>query len=111
VDTTYRAMPASSTNPMQFLLDNPMKLYRDCLRVADALARRQGYSRETLRANVRAPWRANQRENDEGKINALREGAIRGITNYMMHEAARGAMEGVPAFVAEDDDASGTTER
>ena len=39
----------------------------------------------------------------------LREGAVRGLSNYMMYEASRGAMEGVPAFVAErvDDDGNG----
>lgn len=102
-----RAMPPNNANPMQFLLDNPLKLYRDCMRLADLLAAKQGYPRDVLRATVRAPWRANQKETDVEKVEAQRAAAVRGLSNYMMYEASRGAMEGVPAFVKDDDDEEG----
>ena len=95
---------SSSDNPMKFLLENPLKLYRDCIRLADFLAHKQGYPRDVLRATVRAPWRQNQGETDPEKIVDQREAAIRGLSNYMMYEASKGAMEGVPAFAPEDDE-------
>jgi hypothetical protein len=92
---------------MKFLLENPLKLYRDCIRLADFLAHKQGYPRDVLRATVRAPWRQNQRETDPEKIVDQREAAIRGLSNYMMYEASKGAMEGVPAFAPEEEEGEG----
>lgn len=107
---TTASSSSASVNPHAFLLENPLKLYRDCIRLADLLAAKQGHPRETLRATVRAPWRRHQKESDPARVMELREGAVRGLSNYMMYEASRGAMEGVPAFVAErvdDDDGNG----
>lgn len=92
---------------MAFLLANPLKLYRDCVRLADVLARKQGWPRDALRATVREPWRRHANETDPEKITKLREGAIRGLSNYMMYEASRGAMEGTPAFAPETRDGAG----
>ena len=82
---------------MRVLLDNPIKLYRDCMRLADYLAHKQGFPRDTMRATVRAPWRKHQNETDTEEIMRHREAAVRGLSNYMTYEASKGAMEGVPA--------------
>ncbi len=93
----------STNHPAAFLLENPTKLYRDCLRLADFLAKKQGFPREVLRAQVTAPWRRNQRETDPGAIVKQREAAVRGLSNYMMYEASKGAVDGAPAFTPEEE--------
>ncbi len=95
----------AGSNPAAFLLENPTKLYRDCLRLADFLAKKQGFPREALRAQVTAPWRRNQHETDPETIMRQREAAVRGLSNYMMYEASKGAMDGAPTFVPEDGEA------
>jgi hypothetical protein len=92
----------AAVHPMRVLLDNPIKLYRDCMRLADYLAHKQGFPRDTMRATVRAPWRKHQNETDTEEIMRHREAAVRGLSNYMTYEASKGAMEGVPAFAPED---------
>ncbi len=92
----------AADHPMRVLLDNPIKLYRDCMRLADYLAHKQGFPRDTMRATVRAPWRKHQNETDTEEIMRHREAAVRGLSNYMTYEASKGAMEGVPAFEPED---------
>jgi len=92
----------AGSHPAAFLLENPTKLYRDCLRLADFLAKKQGFPREALRAQVTAPWRRNQHETDPETIMKQREAAVRGLSNYMMYEASKGAMDGAPTFVPEE---------
>lgn len=94
----------SVQHPAAFLLENPTKLYRDCLRLADFLAKKQGFPREALRAQVTAPWRRNQHEKDPETIMRAREAAVRGLSNYMMYEASKGAMDGAPVFAPEDEE-------
>jgi len=94
-------MPGSQ-NPAAFLLENPLKLYRDCIRLADFLANKQGFPRRVLRQQVTQPWRTHQHETDEALILAHREAAVRGLSNYMMYEASKGAMDGVKPFLDED---------
>ena len=94
----------SVQHPAAFLLENPTKLYRDCLRLADFLAKKQGFPREALRAQVTAPWRRNQHEKDPETIMRAREAAVRGLSNYMMYEASKGAMDGAPVFTPEDEE-------
>jgi hypothetical protein len=93
----------SVSHPAAFLLENPTKLYRDCLRLADFLARKQGFPRQALRAQVTAPWRTNQHETDPETIMRHREAAVRGLSNYMMYEASKGVLDGKPNFVPEDE--------
>ena len=50
-----------------------------------------------------APWRRNQRETDPGAIVKQREAAVRGLSNYMMYEASKGAVDGAPAFTPEEE--------
>lgn len=95
------------SHPAAFLLENPTKLYRDCLRLADFLARKQGFPREALRVQVTAPWRRNKFEKDPETIMRQREAAVRGLSNYMMYEASKGTLDGAPTFVAVDDEGVG----
>ena len=81
----------AADHPMRVLLDNPIKLYRDCMRLADYLAHKQGFPRDTMRATVRAPWRKHQNETDTEEIMRHRESAVRGLSNYMTYEASKGA--------------------
>ena len=78
--TTTASSSSASANPHAFLLENPLKLYRDCMRLADLLAHTQGHPRETLRATVRAPWRRHLNETDPARVMELREGAVRGLS-------------------------------
>lgn len=89
--------------------DPSPQLYRDCLRLADFLAKKQGFPREVLRAQVIAPWRKNQFEKDPETYMRQREAAVRGLSNYMMYEASKGAMDGAPAFAPEVDDGASTS--
>jgi hypothetical protein len=66
-----------------------IQLYRDCIRLADVLAKKQGFPREALRTQVTAPWRRNQREKDPETYMRQRESAVRGLSNYMFYEASK----------------------
>jgi len=86
-----RAMSTSSESmpphPAEFLLNQPLKLYRDCLRLADYLAHKQSVPRFALREQVRHVWRKNQYLIDAEEIQKAREAALRGLSNSMMHFA------------------------
>ena len=74
-------------HPAEFLLNQPLKLYRDCLRLADYLAHKQSVPRFALREQVRHVWRKNQYLLDAEEIQKAREAALRGLSNSMMHFA------------------------
>ena len=74
-------------HPAEFLLNQPLKLYRDCLRLADYLAHKQSVPRFALREQVRHVWRKNQCLIDAEEIQKAREAALRGLSNSMMHFA------------------------
>ena len=74
-------------HPARFLLNQPLKLYRDCLRLADYLAHKQSVPRFALREQVRQVWRKNQYLLDAEEIQKAREAALRGLSNSMMHFA------------------------
>ncbi|PRW61158.1 GTPase Der [Chlorella sorokiniana] len=69
-----------------------IKLYRDCLRLADYIST-QGGSRRVLRDQVRQAFKKNKDETDPQKIEEQKEAAVRGLSNYMFHEAQRLAKE------------------
>ncbi|KAI3432687.1 hypothetical protein D9Q98_004230 [Chlorella vulgaris] len=71
-----------------------LKLYRDCLRLADYIST-QGGSRRVLREQVRQAFKKNKEESDPVKIEEQKEAAVRGLSNYMFHEAQRMAKEEV----------------
>ena len=78
---------ASPPHPAEFLLNQPLKLYRDCLRLADYLAFKQSVPRFALREQVKHVWRKNQFLTDANEIRTAREAAVRGLSNSMMHFA------------------------
>jgi len=78
---------ASPPHPAEFLLNQPLKLYRDCLRLADYLAFKQSVPRFALREQVKHVWRKNQFLTDTNEIRTAREAAVRGLSNSMMHLA------------------------
>ena len=84
------SLPSSEStppHPAEFLLNQPLKLYRDCLRLADYLAFKQSVPRFALREQVRQIWRKNQFLIDTEEIQKAREAALRGLSNSMMHFA------------------------
>jgi len=89
VQTTMRDEEddASPPHPAEFLLNQPLKLYRDCLRLADYLAFKQSVPRFALREQVKHVWRKNQFLTDTNEIRTAREAAVRGLSNSMMHLA------------------------
>ena len=104
------SMSSSSSippHPAEFLLNQPLKLYRDCLRLADYLAFKQSVPRFALREQVRQVWRKNQFLIDASEIRAAREAALRGLSNSMMHFATENldvSNSNQRAFLNEDDD-------
>lgn len=84
VSTSSESIPP---HPAEFLLNQPLKLYRDCLRLADYLAHKQSVPRFALREQVRQVWRKNQFLLDAEEIQKAREAALRGLSNSMMHFA------------------------
>jgi len=94
-------------HPAEFLLNQPLKLYRDCLRLADYLAFKQSVPRFALREQVRQVWRKNQFLIDANEIRAAREAALRGLSNSMMNFATENldvSNSNQRAFLNEDDD-------
>jgi hypothetical protein len=94
-------------HPAEFLLNQPLKLYRDCLRLADYLAFKQSVPRFALREQVRQVWRKNQFLIDASEIRAAREAALRGLSNSMMHFATENldvSNSNQRAFLNDDDD-------
>ena len=101
-------------HPAEFLLNQPLKLYRDCLRLADYLAFKQSVPRFALREQVRQVWRKNQFLIDANEIRAAREAALRGLSNSMMHFATENldvSNSNQRAFLNEDDDDEGEEEQ
>ncbi|KAK9833207.1 hypothetical protein WJX74_010449 [Apatococcus lobatus] len=65
-----------------------LKLFKDCLRLADYVGS-QGGNQEVLKQQVRVQFRRHAGETDPQKIEEHKEAALRGLSNYMMHEAQR----------------------
>jgi len=70
------------------IAENAFRLYRDCLRMADYLGKKQG-NRAILRDQVRLQFKKNQDERDPEKIKEQKDAAVRGLSNYMVYEAMR----------------------
>jgi len=62
-------------------------LYRECLRMAKIISIDSG-NYYTLRKHVKNQFMANQHLTDEKQIEACRQEAIHGITNYLLHRAS-----------------------
>jgi hypothetical protein len=82
---------SASAGPLNFSVP---KLYRDCLRLADYISIKTG-NKEALRTTVASQFRRNAFETDPKKIEEHKAAAVRGLQNYMFHEAQRMAKEEV----------------
>ena len=109
---------------MEELLRNPLKLYRDALRLALYLSgecvrrcvqgliltpvscARSSAKNEVpqagLVAQVRASFRKHQHETDPEKVNAARLAAVRGLHSFLMSEATDMAKKGASPYAPED---------
>lgn len=69
-------------------LKNALQLYRDCLRLADYVSTKQG-NRPALRMQVRKSFEVNLGLTDPKAIETAKEAAVRGLSNYYVHEAQK----------------------
>lgn len=71
------------------------KLFRDSLRLCDYVASRTGIAnhKAALRKEVRTSFKKHMHETDPAKIEEHKEAAVRGLSNYMFHEAQRMSKE------------------
>ncbi|CAI5502496.1 unnamed protein product [Closterium sp. NIES-64] len=73
--------------------ENVVRLYRDCLRMADYLTHSRGRG-PAVREHIRSEFRKHMHETDPAKIAELKESATRALTNYMVYEAGNLARRG-----------------
>ncbi|CAM9473301.1 unnamed protein product [Hapterophycus canaliculatus] len=73
-------------NPAQAVERSATRLYRDCLRLVDHIASKSPKGQQ-LRLILRNEFKKNMSETDPVKIEALKGGAIRGLSNYLVHES------------------------
>lgn len=75
-----------------------IQLYRDCIRLIRHIAPGNSPKGATLKAMVRTEFNKSAGVTDEAKIEVLKAGAIRALSNYMLYESGakdeklRGAM-------------------
>eukprot|EP00903_Cladosiphon_okamuranus_P008251 g7942.t1 len=73
-------------NPAQAVERSATRLYRDCLRLVDHIASKSPKGQQ-LRLILRTEFKKNMAETDPVKIAALKGNAIRGLSNYLVHES------------------------
>jgi len=64
-----------------------LQLYRDCLRLVSHIAPGSSPKGLALRSTVRLEFSKNKDEEDEDKIEFMKAGAIRALSNYMLYES------------------------
>ena len=62
-------------------------MFRDCLRLVKHIAPGSSPKGFALRAMVRGEFLKNKDETDETRIEALKAGAVRALSNYMLYES------------------------
>ena len=66
-----------------------LQLYRDCLRLIGHIAPgTSSLKSQSLRRTVRTSFEKNRGLSDPSQIEGAKAGAVRGLANYMMFEAA-----------------------
>ena len=66
---------------------NATQLFRDCMRLVGHIAPGNSPKGLALRAMVRTEFKKSMHEKDEAKIEVLKAGAIRALSNYMLYES------------------------
>mmetsp|Transcript_2730 Transcript_2730/g.3219 ORF Transcript_2730/g.3219 Transcript_2730/m.3219 type:complete len:112 (+) Transcript_2730:233-568(+) len=64
-----------------------LQLYRDCLRLVKHIAPGKSPKGLALRAMVNSEFGKNKHEKDEAKIEIMKAGAIRALSNYLLYES------------------------
>mmetsp|Transcript_10652 Transcript_10652/g.15945 ORF Transcript_10652/g.15945 Transcript_10652/m.15945 type:complete len:107 (+) Transcript_10652:59-379(+) len=64
-----------------------LQLYRDCLRLANHIGG-QGAKGKAMRGMIALEFRKHLNEKDKVKIDDLKMHAVRGLSNYMVHESS-----------------------
>ncbi|CAM9614588.1 unnamed protein product [Discosporangium mesarthrocarpum] len=64
-----------------------LQLYRDCLRLVDHIAAKSAKGQQ-LRHILRGEFEKNRDVKDQDKIDQLKGNAIRGLSNYFLHESS-----------------------
>lgn len=64
-----------------------LQLYRDCIRLVNHIAPGSSPKGLALRSVVKLEFSKNKNEKDEDKIESLKAGAIRALSNYMLYES------------------------
>lgn len=74
----------SAPSPMQ---RTALQLYRDCIRLVSHIAPGSSPKGVALRSIVKLEFTKSKDEKDEGRIEVLKAGAIRALSNYMLYES------------------------
>ena len=84
-----------------------IQLFRDCMRLVKHIAPGSSPKGVALKAMVRAEFKKSIHEKDEAKIEALKAGAIRALSNYMLYESGAKDEKLQGAMKRQSDDALG----
>jgi len=91
-----------------------LALFRDCLRLVAHMAGRSSPKAKSLRAIVAAQFRAHRHETDAAKLHVLKQGAEKGLSNYLIYHTSKTDKK-VAAHAADvgqyEDDAQGNLVR
>ena len=95
--------PSSTRSDDQFII----QLFRDCMRLVKHIAPGSSPKGVALKTMVRAEFKKSMHEKDEAKIEALKAGAIRALSNYMLYESGAKDEKLQGAMKRQSDDAIG----
>ena len=95
--------PSSTRSDDQFII----QLFRDCMRLVKHIAPGSSPKGVALKTMVQAEFKKSMHEKDEAKIEALKAGAIRALSNYMLYESGAKDEKLQGAMKRQSDDALG----
>ncbi|KAK1279523.1 hypothetical protein QJS04_geneDACA004639 [Acorus gramineus] len=81
-------MPSLQTALPPDLANNVIRLYRECLRRAHYIGRKN-YNTELVVNMVRQQFKKHMHETDPDKIQKLKDDAARGLINHMLYESEK----------------------
>ena len=83
------------------------QLFRDCMRLVRHIAPGNSPKGVALKTMVRSEFKKSMHEKDEAKIEVLKAGAIRALSNYMLYESGAKDEKLQGAMKRQSDDAVG----